>query len=79
MVRDVYAIFIQYGGQYGGIIDYTFIIKNYLGRVHDRDPNHAKFEMQCRYVFHTDFSCYKITRKGACLHSILSFAIQNDG
>ena len=71
--------FIQGGGQDGGIIDYTFTITKYLGRLHNRDPEHANFETQCRYVFHTVFSCYKLTRKGACLHSILSLAIKNDG
>ena len=46
MVRNGYMIFIQGGGQDGGIIDYTLIVTKYLGRFHDRDPENAKFETQ---------------------------------
>ena len=79
MVRDGYVLFIQGGGQYGGILDYTFIITKYLGRVHDRDPEHAKFETQRHYVFHAGISCYKLTRTYACFNSILFLAMPNDG
>ena len=78
MVRDGYVLFIQGGGQYGGILDYTFIITKYLGRVHNRDTEHKSFETQCRYLLHTGFSFYKLTRKGTYFHGILSLDIQNN-
>ena len=79
MVCNGYALFIQGGGQYGGILDYTFIITKYLGRVHDRDPEHVKFETQCGHVFYAGYSCYTLTIKGNCFHIILYLSVPNDG
>ena len=63
MLRNGYVIFIQGGEKYGVILDCTYIIEKYLGKVHDRDPKNAKFETQRYYVFHTGFSCYKSLEK----------------